>query len=201
MKKFLLNLNLILLILYLIFRFVFASFIDSFGNYSSYIFELLLVLISILVNWNAFTKNLYWSKFNLIATLVFLFSGFFIYKIAAHQEIIIPFNLTGIETIFFLLVVAPILEEFIFRFFSWEALNFFKTPNITLLTTSLLFSYSHFHPIWNTSDAIHSFIIYQSIYTFFLGLACGFMRMKHHSLIGAIMIHFSFNLGFFLASI
>ena len=49
--------------------------------------------------------------------------GYIVFKVAGALRIPIPFNLSGIETVVFLLVIAPILEEAIFRFFAWKPIG------------------------------------------------------------------------------
>jgi membrane protease YdiL (CAAX protease family) len=39
------------------------------------------------------------------------------------------------------------------------------------------------------------------VYTLGLGLASGFFVFRFRSILGAVAIHFSFNLGFYLASL
>ncbi len=189
-----------ILLAYLVIRFVFTQFLDSFGPYASYILETILVLVAISLSGRLFISRMRLNNKSALLALLFLPLGFLIFKTAAVLQIPIPFDLKGAETLVFLLVVAPILEEAIFRFFIWKPIEQIN-PKLALVCTSLLFSYSHFHAFWFVPAQIHNFIYYQTIYTFLLALACGFSVLKYNSLVGAMLIHFMFNFGFYLASI
>jgi membrane protease YdiL (CAAX protease family) len=103
------------------------------------------------------------------------------------------------ETAFFLLAVAPILEELVFRFTLFAAIKRATDETKAWIITSLLFSYSHLHAIWFVPTEYSKFLIYQTAYTLPLGLVCGFMVRKRGSLIAAILVHAAFNLGFYFA--
>ena len=189
----------LLLLAYLIVRFFFTHWLDSLGTYSSYILEFTLIAIAF-----SFDVSQLFSQFKLnkkLCLLALLFApfGFIVYKLAYVLQIAIPFDLKGTETLFFLLIIAPILEESIFRFFIWTPLEKMHRT-LAYFTTSILFSYSHFHAVWFVPEAVQGFIYYQTAYTFLLALACGYSVLRYSSLAGAMLIHFLFNLGFYLAS-
>lgn len=200
-SKILLTVWYILVSFYLVIRFGFTTQLDALGNYSSYIFEVLCVSVAI----GLFGKKIF-TTFKVFKSVSYgmvisLGAGFGIFKLAGAFSIDIPFDLKGTETILFLLAVAPILEEAIFRFLVWQPIQYIsQRPVIALVSTSLIFSYSHLHAIWFVPAEVHNFIIYQTVYTFLLGLACGFYVYRYSSLACAILIHFAFNLGFYLAS-
>lgn len=200
------SLNSILLLalalIYLVIRFGFTQTLDSLGGYASYIFELECVIIALILNrktlrdWftleGGFTKTFPLS----------LLCGFAVFKLAQVLGIVVPFDLGSREIIFFLLIVAPILEELLFRFLLWQPIQILtQKPILALLGTSLLFSYSHLHAMWFVPAEFHQFILFQTAYTLFLAMACGFYVYRHRSVSGAMLIHFAFNLGFFLASL
>jgi len=189
---------LLLVIFYLVTRFGFSSQLDSFGQYASYIFEVVLVLIAIIISGR---ELLTFIKIPRVAILILpgsLLCGFFIFKLSGISNIQIPFELNGTETLLFLLVVAPILEELIFRFFIWQPVEKIMSKAGALIATSIVFSYSHLHAIWFVAKEIHPFILYQTAYTLILGASCGYFMYKYKSITGAILIHFAFNLGFYL---
>lgn len=191
----------ILVSLYLVIRFGFTKQLDSLGNYGSYIFEVLCVSVALALFGKNIFSSLKVSKSAFYGMVIALGAGFGIFKTASVLKIAIPFDLKGTETLLFLLVVAPILEESIFRFLVWQPIQYIsQRPIVALVATSLIFSYSHLHAIWFVPPEIHNFIIYQTGYTLLLGLACGFYIYRHSSLASAILIHFAFNLGFYLAS-
>ncbi len=189
-----------LAIIYLILRFCFTSWLDSLIPYSSYILELILVLVSFAITKPKFGLNGCFEKNRLRIYASLLVAGFLTYRGAGSLNIQIPFVLNSIETLIFLLIVAPILEECIFRFFLWKACKEIN-PKVIWVSTSVIFSYSHFHAFWFVPQSIHPFIIYQTAYTLILGLVCGYFIFKHRSLLSAILIHFFFNLGFYLSSL
>lgn len=187
---------------YLIIRFVFTNWLDSFGPYASYWLEVIDVCIAWFLAGSNFFNYFTVDRKILFCSLGSLFVGFAIFRITGFAEIQIPFDLKGTETLVFLLLVAPFLEELIFRFFIWQPIEWLTgKPIIAWLVTSLMFSYSHLHSIWFLPKEIHSFVVYQTIYTLILGLACGFFKFRNNSIAGAVLVHFGFNLGFYLGSI
>lgn len=192
----------ILALVYLVIRFGFTQKLDAMGAYASYIFEVCDVIVAVLLVGRTFLGFFTFKKTFAVAAIASLVAGLVVYKGAGWLSIQVPFDLSGTETILFLLVVGPILEELIFRFFLWQPIEWItKKSVVALIATSLIFSYSHFHAYWFVPEQIHPFIIYQTIYTFPLALACGYSIYKTKSLTGSIAIHFAFNLGFYLGSL
>lgn len=190
-----------LAIVYVVLRFAFTRQLEVINPYTSYIMEFVFVLIAASFSGGTFSSRFSLSRVTGVAFVVSLAAGFLIFRAAAALEIAVPFDLSGSETIFFLLVVAPVLEELIFRFFLWEPLEaLIKKPWVVWVVTSVVFSYSHLHSIWFVPDEIYPFIEYQTAYTFLLGLGCGYFVYRYHSIAGAIAVHFAFNLGFYLAA-
>ena len=191
----------LLAVTYLTIRFFFTERLDALGPYASYFFELALVGISIFLAGRSFLSFFQVQRRTLFAALGSFAFGFCIYRAAGVAHIQIPFDLQGVETLFFLLLVAPILEELLFRFFLWHpAETLVKKPALTWILTSMVFSYSHFHALFFVPQEIHPFIIYQTAYTLLLGLWCGYSVLKSKSLAESMLIHFAFNLGFYLGS-
>jgi membrane protease YdiL (CAAX protease family) len=99
-----------------------------------------------------------------------------------------------------LLFLAPVIEEFVFRF-AFFAL--FKRCGQSIrwqiITNSGLFSLSHIAAIWILPAEFREFIVFQVGYTFALGWVCTKARMRHQSLIVPILMHFVFNLTFYMA--
>lgn len=189
-----------LALVYLFLRFFLTTWLDSIAAYSSYILEVILVTISLFIIKPKIKFKQTLTRNKCLTYLGLLISGFLVFRGAGLFSITIPFNLNETETIIFLLIVAPLLEELIFRFFLWNAFPLFGQKAI-LIITSLLFSYSHLHAIWYVPEQIKSFVYYQTIYTLILGFTCGYVVFKNRSLMTAIFIHFFFNLGFYLASL
>lgn len=108
-----------------------------------------------------------------------------------------------IELLFLqILILAPLIEEFLFRYAIFGALEkYFHNKNYLLLCNALLFSLSHAPAIYILPKEFHGFIYAQLIYTFFLGWICAKARLKTGSIIEPIILHFIFNLIFYVAII
>jgi len=194
------NIWIALIICYLTINFGFSSWLNSLGTYSSYVFEVILILISVSFSIKKLKTSFLINKRIILMSIFSFMAGWLVFKLAGWINIGIPFNIETIETMLLLLVVAPIFEEFIFRFFIWKPLENRRRLN-PLIITSILFSYSHLHPIWHLPSLFHNFLYYQTAYTFLLAMACGYSVLKYNSLLGAILIHFMFNAGFYFASV
>jgi membrane protease YdiL (CAAX protease family) len=191
-----------LAIVYLVVRFGFTTQLDALGEYASYLFEVCCVALAIGLSPRSLGDIFCFRRSILLGGTVSLIAGFGILKAATSLGFLIPFDLTGMETILLLLLFSPILEEFIFRFFLWQPVeSLTQKPVLAWIGTSVVFSYSHLHTMWFVPADIHPFIIFQTIYTLFLGFFCGYFVYKYKTLLGAILVHFFFNLGFYLASL
>ena len=137
----------------------------------------------------------------MLATLL-LPLGWLIHVFARQQGMLIPFDFGSTETILFLLLIGPVLEELIFRGAMWRLMEQwigqgrFHTLCL-ILTTSFIFAFSHFHAIFSVPDEYKPFIYYQTAYTFVLAIICARLRLRV-GLIGAIVGHMLFNFGFWL---
>jgi membrane protease YdiL (CAAX protease family) len=189
---------LFLVAMYLVVRFGMTQWLDGLGQYASYELEAVLVIAGFFL-YGSQSRAL-WSlnKFIVGWAMTALSLGFAVYKLSGMMHIPIPFDLSAREMVIFLLVVAPILEEAVFRFFIWQPLQKSMGAKVAYVLTVLLFSYSHFHSVWFVPAEIHPFITYQTVYTLFLAAICGWSIWRYNSLLGAMLIHFGFNLGFYL---
>lgn len=192
-----------LLLAIFIFRYLFDTQIAEFYAYATYFIELGMVFLA-LISFDSIPKFKFKIKsIHLLWFFGAILSGFFIFKLAGFWKVIIPFNLTTPETVFFLLIVAPVLEEFLFRFtyiapFENRGFNSYNLATIS----ATLFSLSHFNAIRYVPPEFYSFVYFQSGYTFFLGLACYLGKLRFNtSIIFPVFLHFLFNLGFYLSSI
>lgn len=185
---------------YVFIRYFCTQWLESLWEYASYFFELVVAICSCMLINEKLKFNIKNIPKILIISTSSLMIGLFIYRFAFANKILIPFDLTSIESLVFLLIVAPVLEEGIFRFFLWKT---FASLNIkfAFILTTIFFSYSHFHAYWFFPQNFHQFIFYQTIYTLILSLLCGYSVWKYNSLVGSILIHFAFNLGFYLGSL
>ena len=79
-------------------------------------------------------------------------------------------------------LVAPFVEETIFRGILYQAFDRVLRPGATVFVTSAVFGLAHLHVV-------------QSPVTFFVGLACGYARFKTGGLAAPIAIHLGNNLA------
>lgn len=184
---------------YLIVRFGFTQKLDAISEYASYALEISLVALTGFVlrprlSWRALLQPL-----TLMVALGAFVAGAAILKFARISGIAVPMDVHNRETVFFLIGVAPVLEEAIFRFLLWKPVERVWDARAAWIATSLAFSYSHLHAIWFLPAEYSKFLMYQTAYTLPLGLACGWLLRRQGSLMSAMLLHFAFNLGFFLA--
>lgn len=162
--------------------------------YFSYFFDISFFLISTYFYGNHFK---FWDlRFDKKFYLSFLFGGILTSILASSLKINIYFDLQSYEILLFLLFIAPVIEELIFRFSLWEPIREL-TPNRSwaVIVSSLVFSLSHFFAYFVIVEAFRAFVLYQSFYTFILGIGLGMARKKA-GMINPIIYHFLFNAGF-----
>ena len=88
-------------------------------------------------------------------------------------------------SVFIVIILAPLVEELLFRGMILNKLNNHLSQKVTIVIQSVLFSLFHFN-------------LAQLIPTFLLGLFLGFCYFKFKNLWAVILIHFSFNTFGFL---
>lgn len=184
--------------IYIVLRFCFSARLEAWCSWSMYLIETVFVIWSLyyyrdrLKNFLNFPRQLLWIP--IVAFFAGLFSAYGVTVIGLP----VPFDVTAPEGIFLLLIIAPVLEELIFRFFLWMPFEKRFKAHWAWSFTTLLFSYAHWHAVWNVPVEWHGFLAYQTLYTLMLGLGCGAMMYTFRSLGGAILVHFAFNLGFWI---
>ncbi|MBY0471622.1 CPBP family intramembrane metalloprotease [bacterium] len=190
---------LVLLLVYFVVRFVFSEQLDSLGMWSSYYFEAVYVGLVAWLYWSRLSFRVPFS-FRLATQFVFsVMAGLVIYKLAAPLGLIVPFDMRSTETLILLLLVGPILEEMIFRMAMWELLSeFLKEKGQLILATSVIFAFAHFFAWWFVPNELRSYVLYQAIYAFFLGSYLAFFKSREKSVGVPIVLHFFFNLGYFI---
>jgi membrane protease YdiL (CAAX protease family) len=128
--------------------------------------------------------------------------GFGVYRLANFSGISIPFDFKSLELVFMLLVIAPVLEELIFRFALWELVDdLIQNKEIQIWISAILFSVGHLVTIFMISPDFRPFVLYQAIYVIILSIGASKMRQESKGIIGSILVHFLFNFGFYLASL
>ncbi len=97
-----------------------------------------------------------------------------------------------------ILILAPIVEELVFRFALFEPFKLIiPNKNILFIFNGLLFSLSHGKALSVLPEDFHSFIYFQIGYTFILGWICSKAKFKSGSILEPILLHFIFNLIFY----
>jgi uncharacterized protein len=104
---------------------------------------------------------------------------------AFKTEIINSVPDTGIYSFLYLVLIAPIVEEVLFRGIMLEGLSKKYSPVVSIMFTSFLFGISHINP-------------WQILFTFILGLLFGWLYLKTRSLVPSIFCHILNNLVSFL---
>ena len=88
-----------------------------------------------------------------------------------------------------IVIIAPIVEEIVFRGLILSRLNKVMNTTVALIISSLIFAILHGHILWVT-------------YAFVLGVLFGIIAIKTGSTLPTIIFHMSFNLaGLFVGSI
>lgn len=172
------------------------------SEYYSYAFELAFVA---LVAWYYRSRRsiikLPTTRDAMAAVLAFV-AGFFAYRGAGWMRLPIPFDLSTAETLTLLLVVAPVLEEAIFRMALWEALKSWTPKGGWLIAwTTVLFASAHLSAFPFVPPMYKGFVLYQTAYVTLLGLAAAYTRMRSGALVPAIAVHAAFNLGFLMGTL
>lgn len=114
-------------------------------------------------------------------------------------EIETPFRLVnGLEL--HLLVLAPVLEELVFRqTFQRFLINQVGGKYVTSMLVASIFAFSHLVGLKVLPVDYVPFIGFQVFYTFVLGLICGQAMLRFHSVFAPVLLHFCFNLTFYVA--
>lgn len=115
------------------------------------------------------------------------------------MDIETPFRLvTGLEL--HLLFFAPVLEELVFRqTFQRFLIKQVGGKYVTSMLVAAIFAFSHLVGLQVLPVEYVPFIGFQVFYTFVLGLLCGQALLRFHSVFAPIVLHFLFNLTFYLA--
>lgn len=110
----------------------------------------------------------------------------------------IPFDFSSVETMFLLLMLAPTLEEGIFR---WGLWNPILSPRWAWAATSVVFSAAHALSLASVPEAYRGFIVAQTVYTLGLGLLAGWGRLTTGHVLGGVAVHAGFNLAFWVVAV
>ncbi len=98
-----------------------------------------------------------------------------------------------------ILILAPIIEEIVFRYALFVPFQkVFKGKRNLYLFNGVLFSASHASALFILPEEFFGFIYFQIGYTFILGWLCAKARDESKSMIEPILLHFIFNLIFYI---
>jgi membrane protease YdiL (CAAX protease family) len=109
--------------------------------------------------------------------------------------------LRGVEYLeWHLLLLAPILEELVFRqTFQRILISNMGGKRVTSMLVAAIFAFSHLVGLTVLPVNYVPFIGFQVFYTFVLGVICGQALLRFHSVFAPIFMHFIFNLAFYIA--
>jgi len=195
-----LTIAIVALAVYVLVRFVLEGWLDSLHAYASYFFEVFFTLTVFFFFRAPLSFHFDRSKELKYESLAALGLGLIVFKLALVIPVVIPFDFTAGSLVFMLLVVAPLLEEFLFRGALWlafEALT--KSRKAAWVLSALLFSFGHFFAYFKVPAEYKSFVVYQAAYTLVLGFWWGRSLIRQGSLWATVFLHFWFNLGFYIA--
>jgi hypothetical protein len=190
-----------LLLLYFVVMFPLIHRLDQLGEYASYVFEAVFVLVTAFIFRNRIGFALPLRRRIAPDAILVGVAGFVVFKLAHPLSLTIPFDLHSSETILFLLIIGPVLEECVFRLAQWELWKeLLSNETAALWLTTVAFSFAHLFAWWSVPEEFRSFVIYQAVYTLGLGFYCGLRRKESGSVSVPVLLHASFNAGFFIAS-
>ena len=175
---------------------------DSMGPFApSIIFDILIICLY----FGAFKKNPFEKKFPVVrisvTALISALLGILCIFIATKTQMLSPFKYLEFPMIK-LLFIAPFVEEALFRGVFIDMGEKTKlNRKVALVFNSFLFSFSHMPALWFLDEVFHGFIIFQIFYTFLLGLLCTLARFMSGGIGAAILVHFVFNLIFYISII
>jgi membrane protease YdiL (CAAX protease family) len=169
---------------------------EAFG----YLFESIFIALTLYLYRSEIPANWPSVRELSISVPLSLAAGFGISKLLTHSGVPIPFAVDQMRDVFLLILVAPLIEEFLFRFALWQtAKDFIRNETHVLVLTSLVFSAGHLMAFWFVPAEWRVFIALQTLYTVLLGLGAGWRRMVVGSIAIAVLIHWGFNFGFLMA--
>jgi membrane protease YdiL (CAAX protease family) len=194
-----------IIVFYFVVRFGFLKQLDHLSLYGTYYFEALFVATVVFFHRDQLKLKLKANLPLLRDAFICWGLGLGVFAIAHSCNIPIPWDLFDKETIIFLLLIGPILEEFLFRQALWrptEVLFSLKnkrtTTVITVVVTGLFFSFGHFHAYFGIPEFLKIFILFQTAYTFLMALWWGARYAQTGILSVPIILHMMFNFGFWI---
>ncbi len=165
----------------------------------SYLFDLLFALgvcFIFRLPWKfkvKFNRHILVSFLELIALAVATIAAIWYFDIET------PFRLVQ-DLEWHLIILAPILEELVFRqTFQRLLVHSVGGKRVTSMLVAAIFAFSHLIGLKVLPAEYVPFVGFQIFYTFILGLLCGQALLRFGSIIIPVVMHFIFNLMFYLA--
>jgi hypothetical protein len=175
--------------------------LDRVSPYAIYGFQALFGLLVLLLyrQWQWKIKSLSFA-----AGVAFFFAfaaGFAVVEACGVLGDAIPVSFKDPETVLWLLILTPILEEWVFRGALWKLFEKITgSPWPAFLMTAIISSYSHYSAISSLAPKYAPFLRFEAIFVLGLGLICGGLRLQF-GWVAALIAHLAFNFGFWLAAI
>ncbi len=190
-------------VLYYILHFLSLLIFNQWFEYSSYVVDAGFIVWAL----SAFGKDLGKRGPGSVLQAAGIFAAFFgggvsAFLVSQGLGLSNPFQYLDLRLIFLLLIAAPVIEEFLFRYTFWKIIQssprFAETRHkVSFLAwiTAFIFSMAHVEGIFFVPE-YRDFILYQGCYTFVVGLVLGLLKAKWARMQDLILFHFAFNLGF-----
>ncbi len=190
---------LLLLFIFFLVEYFFIGSLSFFDGRGIYLFEFLFVVVIYRVfrqpiPWFNF-KLKEWARLGLIFTLI----GFVLAILTKVFSWPVAFDLNRAETIIMLVLVGPILEEFLYRYALKEAFQkVCSHEKLSLIVTSIVFSFGHFYSYFSLTDDYKSFVLFQTVYTFLLAITLSLDLSEKKNFLRVVAMHVFFNAGFLI---
>lgn len=169
------------------------------GVSASYLFDFVIVLLGVGILRKLPILKVQNIKLELLRWVIAVFFAAACILIINQTKLHTPFKYVEFLLVQ-MIILAPIVEELVFRFSLFELAQRLKT-NIAFnyLLNSVAFSVSHLPALWVLPETFHKFIYFQLGYTFVLGTVCTHIKYRKKSDLSSISFHFFFNLAFYAA--
>lgn len=188
--------NTLLALSFILLRTLLGTWLQSQSVWVGYGLESFLCLTFIVINFKKVSFNFHPIKSYLLYLNLSAVLGAVI-ALVAKKFFLPPFNFTEILLWVELVLVAPLLEEALFRLLLWDVLKqWMKSEKLLVVVTAVLFSLSHLIAYIYVPSEFYGFVFFQSSYTFLLGLHWGYIRVQSKSWTSIVPLHFTLNLFF-----
>lgn len=197
--------SILLLTAYFLTRFAFNEALEAVSIWIVYGIDIAFVLLVLSVWGKKPDLRIPGTRRVAVEALAALLAGASAFFVARQAGLSVPFALDQLTSLMLLGVVAPVLEELVFREAMWQPVHTFLSKvihrharGLTLLALAAIFSYAHFDAYFWIPAEYQPFILWQTLYTFLAGLWWAKRYAETGSLGLTILLHFCFNTGFYL---